>query len=156
MSLVRWNPIRDLASFPSDILSVQREINKLFDGFFRGSSLEDTGLDEETWSPAVDIAEHDNAFVVKMELAGVSKEDVKITMQQNTLIVRGEKKQEKESKGSSFQRVERSYGAFQRSFTLPASVKPDKIDASYKDGILSILLPKVEEAKPKLIDVKVK
>ena len=156
MSLVRWTPLHDLAPFPSDILNMQREINRMFDSFFRGTSQEDSGLDAASWTPAVDVAEQDNAFVVKMELPGVSKDDVKITMQENTLTVRGEKKQEKESKGSSIHRVERSYGAFQRSFTLPSSVKADKIDASYKDGILSVLLPKEEEAKPRLIDVKVK
>jgi HSP20 family protein len=135
---------------------MQREINRMFDSFFRGATREDSGLDAVSWTPAVDVAEQDDAFVVKMELPGVTKEDVKITMQENTLTVRGEKKQEKESKESNIHRVERSYGAFQRSFTLPSSVKAEKIDASYQDGILSILLPKAEEAKPKLIDVKVK
>jgi HSP20 family protein len=135
---------------------MQREINRMFDSFFRGTSQEDSGLDAASWTPAVDVAEQDSAFVVKMELPGVGKDDVKITMQENTLTVRGEKKKEKESKGTGIHRVERSYGAFQRSFTLPSSVKADKIDASYKDGILSILLPKEEGAKPRLIDVKVK
>jgi HSP20 family protein len=104
----------------------------------------------------VDIAERENDFVVKMELPGVAKEDVRITMQEDILTIRGEKKQEKESKGSEFHRIERSFGSFQRSFTLPASVKAGDIDASFSDGVLHVTLPKAEEARPKQIDVKVK
>lgn len=155
MSLIRWNPVRDLATLPTDILSMQREINKMFDGFFRTGFRDDDGF-ISSWVPAVDIAEHDNEYVVKVELPGVTKDDVKITMQDNILTIRGEKKEEKESKESSWHRVERSYGAFQRSFTLPTTVKADKIEATYKDGILSIMLPKAEEARPKQIEVKVK
>jgi HSP20 family protein len=133
---------------------MQREINRMFDSFFRGT-LSDT--DELTaWSPSVDIAERENDCVVKVELPGVSKDDVRITLQDNTLTIRGEKKQEKESKESNYHRVERSYGSFQRTFTLPTAVRADKVDASYKDGILSITLPKAEEAKAKQIEVRVK
>jgi HSP20 family protein len=156
MTLVRWNPRRESAAFPSDVLSMQREINKMFDTFFRGGMMEEGDLATASWAPAVDIAEHDNEYLVKLELPGVNKDDVKITMQENILIVRGEKKQEKESKDSNYRRVERSFGSFQRSFTLPTTVKSDKIEASYKDGILSITLPKAEEAKRKQIEVKVK
>jgi HSP20 family protein len=156
MSLIRWNTARDLQTFPSDVMSMQRDISRMFDSFFRGGLPEDDALVPSEWIPAVDIAEHENEYSVKLELPGVSKEDVKITMQNNVLSVRGEKKQEKESKGSSFHRVERSYGAFRRNFTLPSTVKSDRIDASYADGILTISLPKAEEAKPKQIEVKVK
>jgi HSP20 family protein len=156
MSLIRWNPGRDLATFPSDVLNMQREINRMFDSFFRGGTQDDGTLFPSVWTPAVDIAEHENEYLVKVELPGVSKDDVKITMQENILTIRGEKKQEKETKESNLHRVERSYGSFQRSFTLPTTVKSDKIEASYKDGILSVTLPKAEEAKPKQIEVKVK
>jgi HSP20 family protein len=108
------------------------------------------------WTPAVDIAEQENEYLVKMELPGVNKEDVKISLESNILTIRGEKKQEKEEKNKSLHRVERSYGSFQRSFTLPTSVKNDKIDAFFEDGVLSVTLPKMEEAKPKQIEVKVK
>ena len=119
--------------------------------------VDDKGLfGTSAWTPAVDVAEHDDEYQVKIELPGVSKDDVKITMQDNVLTVRGEKKQEKESKSSNYHRVERAYGSFQRSFTLPTSVKHDRIEASYKDGILTIALPKAEESKPKQIEVKVK
>jgi HSP20 family protein len=108
------------------------------------------------WVPAVDITEQDDAYLVKMELPGVQKEDVKITLEANALTVRGEKKVEKESNKQNYHRVERSYGSFQRTFTLPSVVKSDKIDAVYKDGILSITLPKADEAKKVQIEVKVK
>lgn len=155
MALIRWNPARDLETSPFDMLNMQKEINRMFDRFFRGNLTEEESLVPSGWCPAVDIAEHDNEFVVKMELPGVGKEDVKITMQNDVLMIHGEKKQEKQSKGSNYHRVERSYGAFQRSFTLPATVKADKIDATFTDGILNIKLPKAEEAKPKQIEVKV-
>jgi len=155
MSLVRWNPARDLATWPSDLFGMQREMNRMFDNFFRTSDRsEDSSL--TVWTPAVDITEHDDDFAVKVELPGINKDDVKITLDSNILTLRGEKKQEKETKKENYHRVERSYGSFQRSFTLPANVKSDKIDASYKDGILTINLPKAEEAKPKQVEVKVK
>jgi HSP20 family protein len=154
MSIIRWNPTRELASFPSDIFSMQREMNRMFDNFFRGA--DEPGLLNGSWLPAVDVAEEENEYVVKVELPGVNKDDVKITLESNILTVRGEKKAEKETKDKNYHRMERSYGSFQRSFTLPTSVKNDKIDAQYRDGILSITLPKAEEAKPKQIEVKVK
>jgi HSP20 family protein len=156
MSLIRWNPTRELAAFPTDVLNMQREINRMFDSFFRGGVQDDGNMFPSVWTPAVDVAEHDNEYVVKVELPGVSKDDVKITMHDSTLTIRGEKKQEKETKESNYHRVERSYGSFQRSFTLPSTVKSDRIEAAYKDGILTISLPKAEEAKPKQIEVKVK
>jgi HSP20 family protein len=156
MAIVRWNPGRELATFPQDVLNIQREINKMFEGFLRGGLQEETSLFPSAWTPAVDVAEHDSEYVVKVELPGVNKDDVKIVMQDNILTVRGEKKQEAEKKESGYHRVERSYGSFQRSFTLPTSVRNDKIEANFRDGILSITLPKAEEAKPKQIEVKVK
>jgi HSP20 family protein len=157
MSLVRWNPTRDLLpTFPSDMLNIQREINRMFDSCFRGGVQEPSELLTSTWSPSVDITEKDDGYIVKVELPGVGKDDVKITMQDNVLTIGGEKKQEKESKESNFHRIERSYGRFQRSFSLPSAVKSDKIEAEYKDGILRVVLPKSEASRPKQIDVKVK
>jgi len=155
MAIVRWNPARELATFPTDVLSMQREINRMFDDFFR-SDRDDTSLLASTWKPAVDIVEEDEAYVAKVELPGVNKDDVKITMQDNILTIRGEKKEEKKGKEGNAHRVERYYGSFQRSFSLPTSVKNDRIEAEYKDGILTINMPKAEEAKPKQIEVKVK
>ncbi len=146
MALVRWNPAHELASFPSDVLNIQREINRMFETFFRGEQ-EDTSLFSPAWKPAVDIVEHENEYIAKVELPGVNRDNVKITMQDNVLTVRGEKNQEKKEKEANFHRVERYYGSFQRSFTLPTSVRNDAIEAEYKDGILTIHMPKAEEAK---------
>ena len=156
MSLVRWNPARDLSAFPSDVLGMRKEFNRLFDNFFHGDLADTTSAFTSAWVPAVDIAERENDFLVNMELPGVAKEDVKITMQEGILTVKGEKKQEKEPKGSDYHRVERSYGSFQRSFSLPTAVRCAEIDASFSGGVLSITLPKAEEARPKQVDVRVK
>jgi HSP20 family protein len=108
MSLVRWSQARDLPTFPSDVLNIQREINRMFDSFFRSGWNEDTSLAPAVWSPATDIAEDDNGYSVKVELPGVRKEDVRITMENAVLTIRGEKKQEKESKRNNVHRVERA------------------------------------------------
>ena len=159
MTLIRWNPVRDVTAwhpvtdFTSEFGNMQREIDRMFNRF-RGGTLEDgpgTGI-----LPAVDIVERETDFVVNLEIPGVAKEDVKITVQENVMTVKGEKKFENEKKGETYHRVERSYGAFQRSFTLPATVKSDAIEASHTNGILHIILPKQEEAKPKEIEVKLK
>jgi HSP20 family protein len=134
---------------------MQREINKMFDHLFRTDEEEET-FAASRWMPPVDIAEKEDRFLVSLEVPGVAREDVKITLQDRILTIRGEKKQEKESKTSNLHRVERLYGSFQRSFTLPSTVRGDGIDASYRDGILSITIPKAEEARPKEIDVKVR
>jgi HSP20 family protein len=135
---------------------MQQEINRMFDRFFRGGVVDDADLFPSTWMPAVDLLEKDDEFVAKVELPGVHKDDVKITLHDNILTIRGEKKEEKESKDSNYHRLERSYGSFQRSFTLPTSVRQDKVEAEYRDGVLTITMPKAEEAKRKQIEVKVK
>jgi HSP20 family protein len=155
MSLIRWNLPRDLTMFPSEMFGLQREMNRVFDNFFRAGS-DEPGLLDRAWMPSVDIAEEEDQYVVKVELPGVNKEDVKIVLESNILTVRGEKKAEKESRNKNYHRMERTYGSFQRSFTLPTTVTNDDIDATYKDGILSITLPKADEAKPKQIEVKIK
>ncbi len=154
MSLMRWKPTRDLVSFPSGMVSLQREMNRVFDSFFDGA--DEPGLLSGTWVPAVDVAEGEDSYTVKMEIPGVNKDDVKITLESGILTIRGEKKAESEVNEKNVHRTERSYGSFQRSFTLPTSVKNDRIDAVYKDGILTVTLPKAEETKPKQIEVKVK
>jgi len=156
MSLIRWNPVCEPDRWTSDAVSVQRDINRLFDNFFRsGSPVEETRA-TSYFAPAVDIAEQENEYIVKVELPGVAKDDVKISVESNILTIKGEKKQEKEEESKNFHRVERSYGSFQRSFTLPSTVKNDKIDAAFNSGILTITMPKSEEAKPRQIEVKVR
>ena len=153
MALIRWSRGEDLPAFPSEMVSMQQEINRMFDSFLRSGWHADSDLAPMRWSPATDVVEHDNKFVVKVELPGLSREDVKVAIQDNMLTVSGEKKVEKES---NYHRVERSYGTFQRCFTLGQPVRGDKIDASFKDGILTITVPKAEEAKDKRIDIKVR
>jgi HSP20 family protein len=134
---------------------MQKEINRMFDTFWRGGTLADRSFYDGEFSPAVDIAEEDDQYLVKVELPGVSKDDVKITMEGNLLTISGEKKGQKETK-KNYHALERSYGSFSRSFTLPTTVQGDKVAAEYKDGVLTINLPKAEEAKRKQIEVKVK
>jgi HSP20 family protein len=148
MSLIRWRPTRDL-------LSIRDEVNRLFDNFFTGLPERRRGLLEGEWAPSVDIAETDNDVVVTAELPGVKQDDVDITITDDVLTLKGEKKEEKEVKEKNYHRIERSYGSFQRSVSLPAGVQADKAKATYKDGVLHITVPKAEEAKPKQIKIDV-
>ena len=107
------------------------------------------------WMPTVDISETEGEYLIKAELPEVRKEDVKVTVENGVLTLQGERRQEKEEKGKRFHRVERSYGSFVRSFTLPESVDESSVKAEYKDGVLNLHLPKSEKVKPKAIDVKV-
>ncbi len=146
MTIVRWNPLRDLAG-------MQSEMNRLFDEFFTHGS---ENVDQPTvWSPMVDISETDDEIVLHAELPGLQKGDVSISLQDNVLSLEGEKKSTEEDREKSYYRLERSYGKFQRSFVLPAAVQGDKVKAKFKDGVLKVVLPKAEEAKPKQIDVAV-
>lgn len=107
------------------------------------------------WVPTVDISESEGEYLIKAELPEVKKEDVKVTVEDGVLTIQGERRQEKEEKGKRFHRVERSYGSFVRSFTLPESVDDTAVKAEYKDGVLALHLPKTEKVKPKAIEVKV-
>jgi HSP20 family protein len=147
MAITRWRPFRD-------VVSIQDEMNRLFDDFF-GRPVLKTGWTEGVWSPIVDISEDKENMIIKSEMPGMSKDDVKISIQDNVLTLKGEKKQEKEEKDKNYHRIERNYGSFCRSFQLPTSVKSDKVKASYKDGVLSVTLPKTEEVKPKEIPISI-
>jgi HSP20 family protein len=146
MALARWTPQRDL-------MSVRDDMNRLFHEFFgRGGNDESTWF-SSAWSPAVDIYETDEALVMKAELPGFGKDDIGIEMKENTLVIKGERKREDEVKEGNYHRMERVYGAFQRSFLLPTTVDREKVKASYKDGILELRLPKIPAAQPKRIAV---
>ncbi|HTY19724.1 MAG TPA: Hsp20/alpha crystallin family protein [Myxococcota bacterium] len=106
------------------------------------------------WSPACEVAENDGAYVVTVELAGAKREDVQLEIHDDVLSIRGEKKSEREEKGEKRHYVERSYGGFTRSFTLPANADADRIKASFKEGVLTVEIPKTEVAKPRVIDIK--
>ncbi len=145
MAVIRWRPMHDLGS-------VQREMNRLFDSFFSESDKEQEFIGN--WSPSVDVKETADSINITADLPGLKKDDIKITLRDNTLQISGEKKQEEEGKDATYHRVERVYGAFSRTFTLPALVDSSKINAVFKDGELRLSLPKVEEAKPKEISIK--
>lgn len=108
------------------------------------------------WSPAVDIVETEDALVLKADLPDVKLEDIDVRVENETLTIKGERKFEKEEKIKGYHRIERSYGAFMRSFTVPASLEADKVSAEYKNGVLTVTLPKREEAKPRQVKVQVK
>jgi len=148
MSIIRWRPGRELST-------IRDEVNRLFDDFFSGLPERRRELLEGEWLPSVDIAETDDSVVVKAELPGVEQNDVSITIVNDVLTLKGEKKEEKEINKENYHRVERSYGSFQRSLSLPTGVQSDKTKATYKDGVLTITIPKAEEAKPKTIKINV-
>jgi HSP20 family protein len=146
MALVRWSPT-------SDILSIRDHMNRLFNEVLRG-----WGVGEGVWStgtlvPPVDIYETDDALVVKAELPGFAKDELSVECQDNTLILKGTRERSAEVPGAQYHRVERTYGSFQRAFVLPAMVDAEKAQATYKDGVLELRLPKLEAAKPKRIAI---
>ncbi len=153
MALVKWSPEREL-------LNVEREFNKLFRSFgsrFGSTSEEgDAEYENAVWMPLTDISEDKDRYIIKLDLPGVSKSDVKISYVEGLLNISGERKQEKESKDSKYHRMERVFGKYYRSFRLPQQIREDKIEAEFKDGQLNITVPKAEEAKPKEIEVKIK
>jgi HSP20 family protein len=141
MTLVRWNPARELASMEID------RLNHMLNDFYG------TG---RSWLPAVDIFEtNDREFVLKAELPDMKREDINITFENGVLTLTGERKAEFDETQGTFHRSERAYGRFSRSFTLPATIDANRINASYKDGILTVRVPQREEAKPKQIAVDV-
>ena len=148
MAIVRWEPFRDL-------MTTQREFDRLFKEAF--SPLFGEGeLSTRTWAPPVDIYENADNIVLKAELPGIDPKDVEIRVEDNTLYLKGERKFEQEVKEENYHRVERSYGSFARSFSLPNSIAADKVVADYKDGLLTLTMPKREEAKPKTIKIEIK
>ncbi|SHJ99894.1 heat shock protein Hsp20 [Malonomonas rubra DSM 5091] len=145
MKLTRWDPLRDVDEFFDRALSwpLRRQIQGTL-----------PTLDEE-WAPRVDISETDNNFLIKAEIPGIKREDVKINIEDNVLTIHGERKEEKEEKGRKFHRVECRYGSFSRSFTLPQNTQMDHVEATFKDGILNLQIPKKQAEKSKQIEVKI-
>ena len=154
MTLIRWRPRTDLNPF-RDILGMRDEINRLFDVTAGRSADARPSLFERDWAPAVDVYEDGDKVVVKTELPGMTEKEVEVSILGDTLTIKGEKKQEKETKEESYHRIERAYGSFHRAITLPSPVTSDKAKASFKNGVLEIEIPKKEVAKPKQIKVKV-
>lgn len=147
MTLVRWNPVRDLAG-----MEIER-LQRMFDGVFG----EREGLPSvsQSWMPAVDIYEDANGDVVlKAELPAVRRDDIRLSIEGLTLTIEAERHVDTEVQRDRYHRIERGYGAFRRSFTLPATVDASRIDASYQDGLLTVRMPRREESKPRQIEVK--
>lgn len=143
--LSRWEPFRDM-------ISLRADMDRLFKSLFGEIPEEREGF----WAPVMDIEEDNDNVMVRAEIPGMNKEDIKVSVRNNVLTISGERKQEKEMKTKTYHRVERSYGKFSRTITLPSEVETDKIKASYKDGVLMVTLPKPESKKPKQIDVEIK
>jgi HSP20 family protein len=145
---------RGLSADPfRELFDLQRGISQLFGENFGVSS---EGVALKAWTPAVDVYEDADSFLIKVELPEVKRDDVKVSLNDNTLSITGERRVENEDKRENYHRVERSYGQFYRSFTLTPNVNTAAIGADFKDGVLRLTLPKKDEAKPKQIDVKVK
>jgi HSP20 family protein len=146
-TLIRW-PIREISS-------VQDEMSKVFGDVFGSSWLTEEAGKGVVWQPPVDIVEQPDRYVVHVELPGMKLEDIKITHEDNQLVIRGGKTRTEEQQNAAYHRLERVYGTFERSFTLTHAVKSDKIEATYRDGLLEVTVPKAEEAKAREIPIKV-
>ena len=146
MTLVRWNPVRDLAGMEID------RLQRMFDGVFGDQGFAPVS---QSWMPAVDVYEDAKGDVVlKAELPAVKRDDIKLSMEDLTLTIEAERHVDTEVQRERYHRIERGYGAFRRSFALPATVDTSRIEASYQDGLLTIRLPRREESKPRQIEVK--
>jgi HSP20 family protein len=146
-SVVSWNPFAEMAD-------LRREMDHVFGEFF-GRTPSRMASTEAIWSPLVDVHETKEGYQLQVELPGVKQEDIQVSIEGETLTLKGERKHEAEVKEDEYHRVERSYGRFERSIVLPSVVDPGQVKATYRDGVLEILLPKKEEAKPKEIKVEV-
>src|SRR5437870_9250357 len=139
MSLIRWDPFREFNALPARLGLSGRDW--------------EAPLSTTAWNPSVDIFENDNEVVLKAELPGMNAKDIEVRLENNVLMLKGERRFEKETKEENYHRIEREYGTFSRSFALPTAVNGDKVIAEYKDGVLKIVLPKKEETKPKPIKI---
>jgi HSP20 family protein len=144
MTVVRWEPLRELGS-------LQNEMNRLFNTVF--DTPQPAGSTLRRWMPAMDLVETDESFVLRADLPGLSEEDIKIEFEDGTLTVSGERKAEHESKGEGYYRVERAFGSFSRSLTLPQGVDPEAVTATVDRGVLEVRIPKPEQRKPRRIEI---
>jgi HSP20 family protein len=148
-AITRWDPFRELDE-------LQTRLSALFGRApVRKNGSKDEALAVAEWAPVVDIVEDENEYLIKAELPEVKKEEVKVTVQDDVLTISGERMFEKEEKGRKYHRMERAYGSFARSFTLPEDADGEKVAAEFKDSVLKVHLPKSEQAKPKSIEVKI-
>ena len=147
MDIMRWDPFKELST-------LRDQIDRLFDSFFgRVPSLIER---ESAWVPAINLEETEDSYVVQAELPGLKKNEIKVAITEDSITISGERKIAKEEKGKTYHRVEIAYGKFQRMLPLPGEIIPEKAKATYKDGILTIKLPKSEKAKVKEVEVEIK
>ena len=143
-NLIRFSPA-------TEVRSLQREIDRMFDSLLpRG----DGDAEQAVWTPRVDLAETDQAYVIQLDVPGMTKEDLEVNYQDGSLTVSGDRRQGEKEDGASYVRVERRFGRFYRSFDLPKSVDSTKIEATYEAGVLRIEVPKAEESKPRSVQIK--
>jgi HSP20 family protein len=143
MALVRWDPVRELDS-------LQGDMNRLFDRFFEGRAGNGTS---RRWIPAMDLVETDDSLVLRGDLPGMTEDDVDIEIKDNILTVSGERKSESEQSGEGYHRVERAFGSFSRSLTLPQGVDAGRVEANFENGVLEVRIPKPAEAKPTRVQI---
>src|SRR5205814_6995932 len=146
MSIVRYDPFRDLRT-------LQEEANRLFTGSIQ-RAFDEEGIARGAWSPSVDIYENKEQIVLEAELPGMNREDFDLSFENNVITLRGERRFEKRDESDNYHRVERSYGSFSRSFTLPPTVSGEGIAAEYRNGVLRVTLPKREEVKARRIEIQ--
>jgi HSP20 family protein len=148
-AMSRWDPFRELDD-------LQNRLSTLFGRApVRKEGEREEKMTLVDWAPLVDVIEHEKEYVIKAELPEIKREDVKVTVQDDVLTISGERTREKEEKGKKFHRIERAYGSFSRSFTLPEDADPAKVNAEFKNGVLNVHLNKSEKAKPKTVEVTV-
>jgi HSP20 family protein len=145
MAIIRWDPFKDM-------VTLREKMNRLFEDVFTGQS-EGKELAASSWAPAVDIFETENDLVMTAEVPGIDEKDIEIKIEDNTLILKGARKFEKETKEENYHRIERSYGSFYRAFTLPNSIDPERIQAEHENGVLKITMPKRTELKPRKVKI---
>jgi HSP20 family protein len=147
MALIRWEPVRELGT-------IQSEMNRLFNSFF-DTPTPARGATFRRWVPAMDLVETDSAFVLKADLPGLNEADVNVELKDNVLTVSGERKSEHEDRKAGYYRVERSYGSFRRSLTLPEGVDPAAVAATFDKGVLEVTVPKPQQQAPRKVQITV-
>jgi HSP20 family protein len=145
MAIIRWDPFRDL-------ITIREKMNRLFEEAVTSRG-EEKDLVSSSWSPSVDIFETEKELVLSAEIPGIDEKDIEIKLEDNTLTLKGERKFEKETKEENYHRIERAYGSFYRSFSLPPSIDQDNINAEHENGVLKIVMPKKPELQPRTVKV---
>ncbi len=147
MALIRWEPVRELGT-------IQSEMNRLFNSFF-DTPTPANGTTFRRWIPAMDLVETESSYVLKADLPGLSESDVTIELDDNVLTISGERKAEHEDRKAGYYRVERSYGSFRRSLTLPEGVDPEAVKATFENGVLDVTVPKPAQQEPRKVQITV-